>query len=134
SPQTDVLPSLSMGAVALDPVNPDIVYAGSGNPYDGGTEFSRGAGLYKSMDGGLTWAVLDGGPFSTVLAGLHINRILVLPGDILLVATRGGLFRSEDGGLNFGANAPGFNDGRPLADLGEAEITSLVRDTITPTT
>lgn len=133
-PLTDDLPSLSMGAVALDPVDPQIVYAGSGNPFDGGVEFSRGAGLYKSMNGGSNWTVVDGGPFSSVLAGLHINRILVLPGDVLLVATRGGLFRSEDGGLNFGANAPQCNDGRPLDDIGVAEITSLVRDTVTATT
>ena len=131
-PLTDHLPSLSMGAVALDPANSSVVYAGSGNPFDGGHEFGRGAGLYKSTDGGLTWSILDGGPFSTTLAGLHINRILVLPGNVLLVATKAGLFRSEDGGLNFGANTPQFNDGHPLPDIGEAEITSLALDTHDP--
>src|ERR1019366_8390291 len=35
-PTMDSMPSLSMGAVAVDPANPKIVYAGSGNPYDGG--------------------------------------------------------------------------------------------------
>src|SRR5712692_6876351 len=34
APKTDFMPSLSMGAVALDPANPSIVYAGTGNLFD----------------------------------------------------------------------------------------------------
>jgi hypothetical protein len=34
-PKTDFMPSLSMGAIVLDPANPSIVYAGTGNLYDG---------------------------------------------------------------------------------------------------
>ncbi len=33
TPKTDAMPSLNMGAVALDPGNPSIVYAGTGNEY-----------------------------------------------------------------------------------------------------
>ena len=59
-------PSLSMGAVTLDPRNPDIVYAGTGNPFDGGCHFSKGVGVYKSTNGGDTWRILNpGGIFTT---------------------------------------------------------------------
>src|SRR3989442_9459431 len=56
-PKTDFMPSLSIGAVALDPGNPSIVYAGTGNLFDGGHVFAgfKGVGIYKSTDAGETW-------------------------------------------------------------------------------
>jgi hypothetical protein len=113
-PTSDSLPSLSMGAVALDPANPLIVYAGSGNLFDGSQGFVKASGLYKSVDGGQTWFVTDGGVFGSTLQGIGINRIICPAADSLLVGTQNGLFRSTDGGLNFGANAPAFNDGKPV--------------------
>src|SRR6516164_7938870 len=60
NPKTDGMPSLSMGAVAIDPTNSSTVYAGTGNLFDGGGVFSKGVGLYKSTDAGETWAVFGG--------------------------------------------------------------------------
>ena len=57
NPKTDGMPSLSMGAVAIDPTNSSTVYAGTGNLFDGGGVFSKGVGLYTSTDAGETWAV-----------------------------------------------------------------------------
>src|SRR6266852_3244634 len=107
APKTDFMPSLSMGAVALDPGNPSIVYAGTGNVFDAGE----------------TWSVLNpGGIFTT----RGINRIVFPAPNVLLVAANfrmgppetpvfgGGLFLSVDGGLNFGSNAPTFNNGQPV--------------------
>ena len=126
-PKTDFLPSLSMGAVALDPANPSIVYAGTGNPFDGGGIFSKGVGIYKSIDAGETW--------TTVGAGVFTNRALVrirMPAaNVLLVATNNGLFRSADGGLNWGNNAPNFNNG---ASVLNGFISDLQLDTAAPTT
>lgn len=117
-------PSLSMGAVALDPQNHEIVYAGTGSPFDGGDSFTKGVGIYKSTDGGSTWALLNpGGIFGDRNhLGAAINRIAVWfhrpPGGVaafaLLVATNKGLFRSVDGGNNFGNNAPKFDNGKPV--------------------
>lgn len=106
SPMMDPMLSLSMGAVAIDPNNPQIIYAGSGNPFDGGRAFTKGVGIFRSSDGGRTWSIVDGGPFDTIFAGYFINRIVVTP-DCLLVATNNGLFRSVDGGQNFGSNVLG---------------------------
>ena len=95
-------PTAAMGAVAIAPSNPDVIYAGSGQPtprYD----VARGAGVFRTTDGGKTWSDL----------GLHetyaIGRILVDPKDPdrVLVAAVGhffgpnperGVFRSTDGG------------------------------------
>jgi Abnormal spindle-like microcephaly-assoc'd, ASPM-SPD-2-Hydin len=136
-PKTDFMPSLSMGAVALDPGNPSIVYAGTGNLFDGGNQFSKGVGIYKSIDAGETWSVLNpGGLFSDnnpqrVTGGGVINRIVLPAPNVLLVATDIGLFRSVDGGLNFGSNAPTFNNGQPVRN---GYISDVDLDTATSTT
>ncbi len=113
----DDLLSLSMGAVAVDNASPPIqriLYAGTGNMYDGGRFFTKGIGIFRSPDGGATWSIVDGGPFATVFAGFAINDIAVIAPDTLLVATNQGLFRSVDGGQNFGSNAPAFDDRKPV--------------------
>ena len=52
-------PSLSIGAVAVQPsVNP-IVLAGTGDP-NGATDSLYGEGLLRSADGGLTWTLIQG--------------------------------------------------------------------------
>ena len=64
-PLTDSMPSNSVGDVALDPGNPSIVYAGTGNPFDGGGVFFKSVGLYKSIDAGGSWAIENPGGSST---------------------------------------------------------------------
>ncbi len=109
-------PSLSMGAVAISPLNEEKVFAGTGNPFDGSGLFTKGVGIYRSTDGGTIWTVLNpGGIFSNV----SINRILVniqplLMSEVLLVATNAGLFRSVDDGDHFGNNPPDFDNGLPV--------------------
>ncbi len=117
SQSMDDLLSLSMGAVAIDSfseVTQRIIYAGTGNMNDGGNFFTKGIGIFRSPDGGSTWSIVDGGPFATVLAGASINDIEVIATDTLLVATDQGLFRSIDGGQNFGANEPSYDDRKPI--------------------
>jgi hypothetical protein len=136
APKTDYLPSLSMGAVALDPGNPSIVYAGSGNNFDGSggagssTGFSKAAGVYRSTDAGETWTVLDPGGIFGGAAQRGINRIVLPAPGVLLVATNNGLFRSVDGGVSFGNNAPSFNNGVAVRT---GNITDLDLDSADPT-
>src|SRR5207248_628447 len=110
SPKTDFMPSLSMGGLAMDPGDHDIIYAGTGNNFDGGAQGIRGHGIYRSIDAGETWTVLA----DTLFAAMLIVRIVMPAPDMLLVATNSGLFRSVDGGQSFGANAPHFNDNQPV--------------------
>lgn len=93
TPRTDQMPSLATGAIAFDPVNPGIVYAGSG---EGNFYFNLGAGVYRSTDGGTTWKVLASAPF----VGVGFYDLVVDPANrkVLYAATTAGFFASANGG------------------------------------
>lgn len=95
----------SIGAIAVAPSNPDIVYVGSGEATMR-PDLSIGDGLYKSTDAGKTWRHLG------LRDGQQIASIAVDPHnpDRLFVAVLGhpfganaerGVFRSTDGGQTF---------------------------------
>ncbi len=92
----------AIGAVTIDPTNENVVWAGTGeaNPRN---DVSYGDGIYKTADGGKTWANM----------GLHdvwsISRILVDPknpnhviagafGDPFKDSTARGVYVTDDGG------------------------------------
>jgi len=125
-PKTDSLPTLSFGAVALDPGNPSIVYAGTGNlftgqsgaPYQvsitrGGNGFF-GIGVYKSTDGGGQW---DSLPSNIIPRGKGITRIVLPESGTLLVATNAGLYRVTGGGVSMVQIPVGGLLGRFITDL-----------------
>ncbi|HZT72457.1 MAG TPA: hypothetical protein VE996_02275 [Terriglobales bacterium] len=98
-------PVASIGALAVAPSDPNVIYAGTGEA-DMRSDISYGNGVYKSTDGGRTWqhAGLD--------ATRHIGAILVDPRDpnLVLVAALGraygpnperGVYRSTDGGASW---------------------------------
>jgi photosystem II stability/assembly factor-like uncharacterized protein len=107
----DFMGNLSIGAMAFDPTNPDIVYAGTGESFAG----LAGIGMFKSTDGGLTWTFLSSTTTDTSQNpdGLDwgaVNRIAVNPANpkIVLAATsnanalsRGAVFRSTNGGTTW---------------------------------
>jgi len=73
-PLTDHMPTTAMGALAIDPTDEDIIYAGTGEANF--AYHSRfGLGLYKSIDGGDTWAHLAESTF----AGRCFSRIAIDP-------------------------------------------------------
>ena len=92
----------SVGAIAIAPSNPKIIYAGTGDPAIRNT-FLTGDGMYKSTDAGKTWSRI--GLENTEV----ISEIVVDPNDpdVLYVAAMGhvwapnperGVFKSTDGG------------------------------------
>ncbi|HTQ12700.1 MAG TPA: hypothetical protein VMH86_02400 [Rhizomicrobium sp.] len=101
-PQFEHGPAAAIGALAVAPSNPDVVYIGTGQPeprYD----IAAGLGVFKSTDGGERWIPL--GLEST----RYIGRIWVDPknANVVLVGAQGhffgpsadrGLYRSTDGG------------------------------------
>ena len=104
TPIFDDQPTGSIGAIAIAPSNPDILYVGSGEGLQR-PDLSTGDGIYKSTDGGKTWRHLG------LRGGRQIPQIVVDPQDPnrLFVAVMGspygpgperGLFRSTDGGEN----------------------------------
>src|SRR5580658_3526973 len=92
----------SVGALAVSPSNPDIVYAGMGEACVRG-DASYGDGVYKSTDAGKTWTHVG------LEATRSIARVRVHPKnpDLVYVAAFGdpwgpsaerGVYRSKDGG------------------------------------
>ncbi|MEO9967920.1 MAG: hypothetical protein ABJF11_19160 [Reichenbachiella sp.] len=95
-PKTDTLATLSFGALALDPSNPQIVYAGTGNPFNNG--YYSAIGIYVSNDAGESWTKTLG---DSVLNGIQINKMIVPVTGTILVASKKGLFRSTDSGTSY---------------------------------
>ncbi|MDP9045380.1 MAG: exo-alpha-sialidase [Pseudomonadota bacterium] len=122
----------AIGAIAIDPLHPDTVYAGTGEPNSSG-DSAAGLGLYRSRDQGENWQPLASsltynGPTGAVTLpngfnNLSISSIVFDPRDTrtMYVATtlglRGvsatsgavvaptlapaGLYKSMDGGVTF---------------------------------
>ena len=102
NPIFDSQPTGSIGAIAVAPSNPNILYVGSGEGLQR-PDLSVGDGMYRSSDGGATWRHLG------LRDGQQIPAILVDPDnpDRLFVAVLGhpygpnaerGVYRSVDGG------------------------------------
>jgi photosystem II stability/assembly factor-like uncharacterized protein len=105
NPIFDDQPTGSIGAVALAPSNPNVIYVGSGEGLRR-PDLSVGDGIYKSTDAGATWQHLG------LRDAQQIASIIVDPKDPnrLFVAAQGhpygpnaerGIFRSLDGGQTF---------------------------------
>ncbi len=105
------LESLSFGAIAIDPNNPETIYAGSGEcSYLQGFIGFDGKGIFKSTDGGATWTRITNGigPITNFgdLAVSPYNSNLVIgamasgyffSGDL----PNEGIWRSSDAGLSW---------------------------------
>lgn len=105
-PRSDHEISLSIGCLAVAPSNPNIVYAGTGEPGVSVDSFT-GWGMLKSTDGGLHWDKVDNGIF----LWKKISEVWVHPTNsnhVLASILRepettdgGGLLRSTNGGLTW---------------------------------
>jgi photosystem II stability/assembly factor-like uncharacterized protein len=101
----DRQPVSSVGAIGVSPSDPNVVYAGTGEPFTR-SHISAGWGMFRSTDAGKTWT----------RAGLEntgrISRIVVHPTnpDLVYAASLGfaygpqperGIYRSADGGAHW---------------------------------
>ncbi len=96
---------LTVGDIAIDPNNSNIIYVGTGEANGGHNNFP-GGGVFKSTDAGLTWNFLG-------LEGtISIGRIVINPqnSNVLYLASVGsyfapnperGIYKSTDGGLTW---------------------------------
>ncbi len=101
-PVFDNYTSYSIGALAIDPNNPHIIWAGTGeNNHQ--RSVSYGDGVYKSLDDGKSWKNMG------LKKSMQIGKILIHPEDsnVVFVAAEGsvwgsggerGLYKTEDGG------------------------------------
>lgn len=112
-PVFDKQPVQSIGAVALDPTNKQVMWVGTGESWTRNS-VSVGNGVYKSTDGGETWTHVG-------LPNVErITRIIVHPknGNIVYVCAPGalwsdspdrGLFKTTDGGKTWALVLKGLN-------------------------
>nr|MDQ2971505.1 hypothetical protein [Pseudomonadota bacterium] len=95
----------SIGAIAVVPSNPNVIYVGTGEA-DMRSDIAQGDGMYKSIDAGKTWTKIG------LADSQQIGRVLVDPRDanVVFVAALGhpygpnterGVFRSRDGGSSW---------------------------------
>lgn len=117
---TDSVGAASLGAVAVAPSNPNIVWIGEGDQANARSSYS-GHGVFKSTDAGATWQFM-GLPDSQ-----HIARIVIHPTkpDVVYIAAMGhlfskneerGVFRTLDGGKTW-KKVLYINDGVGAIDL-----------------
>lgn len=96
---------LPIGDIAVDPVNSNIVYAGTGEANGGHNNFA-GGGIYKTTNGGQSWVMI--GLQNTV----SIGKIAIDPSNPLKIYAAAvgsyfgpnpdrGIYRSDNGGANW---------------------------------
>ena len=104
-PIFDDQPTASVGAIAVAPSDPNVIYVGSGEGLHR-PDLSVGDGVYKSTDAGKTWTHLG------LRDGQQIPQLAIDPknSDRVFVAVAGhpygpneerGIYRSVDGGKTF---------------------------------
>ncbi len=99
-----------VNAVAIDPVNPNILYAGNTSWSNEHTPFR---GLLKSTDAGASWFAINNG-LSRVLSAPSAITAIVIDRDnpnLVYAATAGsGVFKTTDAGANWSSLNDGLTD------------------------
>ncbi len=110
-------PALNIGAIAISPSNPDVVYAGTGNG-DQDADATYGQGILKTVNGGATWQLVGTQEFArqtvakiavdpldpgTVYVAVQDGQVYGVTPTAATVASGGGdhpagIYKSTDGG------------------------------------
>ncbi|MGH9839682.1 MAG: hypothetical protein ACREEM_12950, partial [Blastocatellia bacterium] len=115
----------SVGSLAVDPANPNVIYAGTGEGNGSGDSY-YGAGLLKSADGGTSWRLIPG-PVQTIAPGLPafqyaaIMHIAIDPANTqtIYLCTRTASNSGSSGGGGIAAVSPGQRGVWKSTDGGE---------------
>lgn len=129
---TDFMPSLFIGAVAVAPSKPQVIYAGSGEANNGPSKLRAnryniysGRGIFKSTDSGATWTQLGADLFYR----RTFSKIAVQPDNsnivyaaVGAVASEGlagntGVWKSTDGGATWTNLTKSISTTVPVSDL-----------------
>ncbi len=94
------IPAAGVTDIAIDPTNSNILYALTGDA-DRAIYHPNSLGLYKSTNGGATWAA--SGLIYTPSAGVLLTSILIHPTtpSIIIVSGTNGVWRSTNSGASF---------------------------------
>ena len=104
-------------ALAVNPKQPNIIFAGTRGVTTGITSYCSGAtvdilnyggGVFRSSNGGASWTQVDGGQACGYVYGLAIDPVKP---NIVYVATHGkGVLKSTNGGTGFAYKNSGLSD------------------------
>ena len=105
NPIFDAAPTQSIGAIAVAPSDPSVIYVASGEGLMR-PDLSVGDGIYRSSDAGLTWthlALEDAQQIPDLAVDPHdANRLYAaVLGHPFGASSQRGVFRSTDGGKNW---------------------------------
>ena len=113
TPMFDKQPVMSIGAVTIDKKNPDTIWVGTGEPWTRNS-VSVGDGVYKSSDGGQTWANM-GLPNSERISKIIVDPTnsdtvyVCVPGKLWSDSADRGLYKTVDGGKSWTMILKGSN-------------------------
>ncbi len=99
APLNDLLPNLAISSLAMDPTNPNVIYAGTGEGFLN-EDAVRGAGIFKTTDGGATWTHLAA---TNNLDFYYVNDLVVSKNGshAVYAATQTGVWLSLNGGVSW---------------------------------
>ncbi len=117
TPLTESQCSLAVGSITIDPINPNIIYVGTGEQNNSGDSY-YGCGVLRTTDGGSTWVQLGANVFVTTTGGARIGHIILDRSTAgsgtqatLLASTSLGLWRTTDSGRSWTQVLPGNASG-----------------------
>ena len=96
----DFWANMAVCAIAHDPTNTQVFYVGTGEGY-GNIDAVRGGGVWKTTDGGQTWAQLASTANSADFRAVFDLDVNPVNGDVYVSTNTGGLQRSQDGGATW---------------------------------
>lgn len=112
-PKFDKQPVQSIGAITLNPANPDDIWVGSGEAWTRNS-VSIGDGVYRSTDGGESWKHL-GLPESERIVKIAVDprngdtALVCVTGRLWSDSTERGVYRTTDGGKSWAQVLKGGN-------------------------
>ncbi len=122
TPIADVIGNITVSSMVMEPGNPNTIYVGTGEGIYGFEQDTsigdfRGAGIFKTTNGGANWTRLD----STKNQDFYyVNDLVISPNDKnrIYAATQTGVWRSADGGTTWARALEPKNDGGDVVTAG----------------
>jgi photosystem II stability/assembly factor-like uncharacterized protein len=97
-PPSDWSWTAAIGALAMDPHNPEVIYAGLGRPF--ARDFGQGT-VYRTTDGGAHWSVANPGGGGMAASSGVFDLVIDPARGSIYAATDEGLYRSADNGAHW---------------------------------